>query len=65
VTVDYILSIHVIMKAYYIVLHLLNKSTFIILLETADSLRYFVLLFLSVLFINTGYEDEYQDYPDS
>jgi hypothetical protein len=40
-TVDYILHIHVIMKPYYIVLHLLNKLAFIILLEITDSLRYF------------------------
>jgi len=43
-TVDYILHIHVIMKPYYIVLHLLNKSAFIILLETVDSLRYFYII---------------------
>jgi len=30
-----------------------------------DSLDIFVLLFLFVLYINTGYEnEEYQDYPD-
>jgi hypothetical protein len=32
-------------------LHLLNKSAFIILLETVDSLRYFVLLFSSLYYI--------------
>lgn len=46
-------------------LHHINKSAFIILLETTDSLKYFVLLFFSVLYINIGYEDEeYQDYLD-
>jgi hypothetical protein len=40
-------------------LYLLNKSAFIILLEIADSLRYFVLLFSSfILYIITGYEEE-------
>mgnify|MGYP007069969463 CR=1 FL=1 len=43
----------------------LNKSVIILLLKTVDSLGIFVLLFLSVLYINTGYEeDEYQDCPD-
>jgi hypothetical protein len=38
----------------------LNKSALILLLKTVDSLGIFVLLFLSVLYINTGYEeDEY------
>jgi hypothetical protein len=44
----------------------LTKSVIISLLKTVDSLGIFVLLFLSVLYINTGYEEEeYQDYPDS
>jgi hypothetical protein len=30
---------------YFIVLHFINKSPFIILLETVDSIKYFVLLF--------------------
>jgi len=48
-------------------LHFINKSVFIILLKTPDShLGIFVLFFLSVLFINTGFDDEeYQDYPDA
>jgi len=54
---DYILHIHVIIyNVIYFVLHYINKSTFTILLKTADSLKYFVLLFLFVLFINTCYE---------
>jgi hypothetical protein len=45
---------------------LINKSVIIILLKAIDSLGIFVLLFLSVLYINTGYEDEeYQDCPDT
>jgi hypothetical protein len=43
----------------------LNKSVIILLLKTVDSLGIFILLFLSVLYINTGYEEEqYQEYPD-
>jgi hypothetical protein len=48
------------------VIFISNKSAIIILLKTVDSLGIFVLLFLSILYINTGYEDEeYQDYPDA
>jgi hypothetical protein len=36
----------------------LNKSVIISLLKTVDSLGIFVLLFLFVLYINTGYEEE-------
>jgi hypothetical protein len=51
------------------VLHLLNKSAFIILLEIADSLRMFciiVSLYIYIyIYIDTGNEEEeYQDYPD-
>jgi hypothetical protein len=39
-----------------------NKSAIILLLKTVDSLGIFILLFLSILYINTGYEDEeYQE----
>jgi hypothetical protein len=42
-----------------------NKSAIISLLKTVDSLGIFILLFLSVLYINTGYEEyEYEDCPD-
>jgi hypothetical protein len=41
------------------------KPTIILLLKTVDLLGIFVLFFLSVLYINTGYEeDEYQDCSD-
>jgi len=58
----YILRIHVIIKPYYIVLHLLNKSAFIILLETTDSLRVFC-IFVSIyiyiyIYIGVGFIDE-------
>jgi hypothetical protein len=48
------------------VLYFINKPAFIILLETVDSLRYFLLYYsFSILNINAGYEDEeYQDFPD-
>jgi hypothetical protein len=36
--------IHIIIELYFIVLHFINKSAFIILLETADSLRYFYII---------------------
>jgi hypothetical protein len=46
-------------------LHLLNKSAFIILLETADSFRMFCTIVSLYIYINTwNEEDEYQDYPD-
>jgi len=42
-----------------------NKPAIILLLKTVDLLGIFVLFFLFVLYINTGYEeDEYQDCPD-
>jgi hypothetical protein len=46
-------------------LHLLNKSTFIILLEIADSFRMFCTIVSLYIYINTGNEEEkYQDYSD-
>jgi hypothetical protein len=42
-----------------------NKSAIILLLKTVDLLGIFVLLFLSVLYIDTCYEEEeYYDCPD-
>jgi hypothetical protein len=47
-------------------LHFISKSIAIILLETVDSLRYFLCIIpFPILNINTGYEDEeYQDFPE-
>jgi hypothetical protein len=45
---DHILHIHVTKRHICIVLHLLNKSAFIILLETTDSLRLFCVLFIYI-----------------
>jgi hypothetical protein len=61
------LHILIIIKLYFIVLHFINKSAFIILLKTADSFMYFLLLLLlSILFINIGFEDEdYQNYSNA
>jgi hypothetical protein len=54
------------MKLYFIMLHFINKSTFILYYgKQWTHLGILYCCFLSVLFINTGYEDEeYQDYPD-
>jgi len=35
-----------------------NKSAIISLLKTVDSLGIFVLLFIFILYINTGYEED-------
>jgi amino acid transporter len=60
--------VHIKLSLLYIIALLciyLNKSALILLLKTVDSLGIFILLFLSVLYINTGYEEEeYQDCPD-
>jgi hypothetical protein len=66
-TVDYILHIHVIMKLYFIMLHFINKSAFIVYYgKQWTHLGILYCCFFFVLFINTGYEEEkYQDYPDS
>jgi hypothetical protein len=48
------------MNPYYIVLHLLNKSALIILLETADSLRVFcIFVFIYIyIYVGAGFVDE-------
>jgi hypothetical protein len=61
-------TVHIKLSLFYIIALrciYLNKSALISLLKTVDSLCIFVLLFLSVLYINTGYEEEeYQDCSD-
>jgi hypothetical protein len=41
---DTFIYIYIIIELYFIVLHFINKSAFIILLETADSLKYFYII---------------------
>jgi hypothetical protein len=48
----------VILLCHCIVFFISNKSAIILLLKTVDSLGIFELLFLSILYIDTGYEEE-------